>query len=164
MTDQLILEGHMARAKEKPLYSNPTDYEGDFYAWTYEQAQLLRLGRFRDADMPNIIEELETLGRSERKALRSSYRLVLAHLLKWQFQPGRRTRSWTDTIRRERRNIREDEKDSPKLRAVADEIMAEAFEIAREEASEETELSLDTFPVACPWTLDQVRDPDFLPD
>jgi hypothetical protein len=153
----------MARAKEKPLYSNPTDYEDDFYAWTYQQAQLLRLGRSREADLSNIIEELETLGRSERKALRSSYRLVLAHLLKWQFQPSHRTRLWSDTMQRERRNIREDEDDSSKLKAMADEIMVEAYRLAREQAADETELDVDTFPVTCPWTLDQIRDLDYFP-
>jgi hypothetical protein len=153
----------MARAKEKPLDSNHTVYEDDFYAWTHEQAQLLRLGRFHEADLTHIIEELETLGRSERKALRSSYRLVLSHLLKWQFQPSHRTRSWSDTIRRERRNIREDENDSSKLKAIADEIMAEAYRLAREQAADETELDLDTFPVTCPWTLDEVRDLDYFP-
>jgi len=153
----------MARAKEKPFFSSPADYEDDFYAWTYEQAELLRLGRFREADLTNIVEELETLGRAERKALRSSYRLVLAHLLKWQFQPSHRTRSWSDTIRRERRNIREEEADSPTLRKNAGDIALEAYAMARQEAADETDLPLETFPVACPWTLDQIQKPDFLP-
>jgi hypothetical protein len=153
----------MARAKEKPLYSNPTDYEDDFYAWTYEQAELLRLGRFSEADVANIIEELETLGRSERKALISSYRLILSHMLKWRYQPSHRSNSWRNTIRRERRQAAKQEKESPALAANADQLLIEAYDDARFEAADETDLPLSTFPAVCPWTLDQIRDPDFLP-
>jgi len=153
----------MANAKEKPLYSNPSDYEDDFYAWTYEQAELLRLGRFREADLPNIIEELESLGRTERKSLVSAYRLVLIHLLKWQFQPTHRTNSWRITIRRERRNAGDLEDENPSLKAIAVDIIEDAYRKAKRDASDETELPLDTFPAICPWTLDQIRDPEFLP-
>jgi hypothetical protein len=154
----------MARAKEKPLYSNPTDYEDDFFSWTYQQAQLLRLGRFREADLPNIIEELETLGRSERSALISSYRLILSHMLKWHYQSSYRSNSWRNTIRRERRQVAKQEKASPALFAQAHLLLIEAYDDARYEASDDTDLPLDTFPVTCPWTLDQIRDPDFLPE
>lgn len=154
----------MASAKEKPRYANPADYEDDFYAWTYEQAELLRLGRFREADLPNIIEELETLGRTERRALVSSYRLVTMHLLKWVFQASHRSRSWTNTIRRERRNIEVTERESPSLRADAAAILREAYAQAREDAADETELPLSTFPAECPWTLTEVRDLGFMPE
>lgn len=153
----------MARAKEKPLYTHPADYEDDFYAWTYEQADLLRLGRFSEADVTNIIEELETLGRSERKALISSYRLLLSHMLKWRYQPSHQSNSWRNTIRRERRQVAKQEKESPALAANADQLLIEAYEDARFEAADETDLPLATFPVTCPWTLDQIRDPDFWP-
>lgn len=153
----------MANAKEKPLFAAPADYEDDFHAWAYEQAELLRRARFREADIPNIVEELETLGRSERNALESSYRLVLLHLLKWQFQPSRRTRSWEITLRRERRNIAKAEGRSPSLRAQAAQILGEAYEDARQDASEETDLPLETFTQSCPWPLGHVRDVDFLP-
>lgn len=153
----------MARAKEKPLYAHPTNYEDDFYAWTYEQAELLRLGRFSESDVANIIEELETLGRSERKALISSYRLILSHMLKWLYQPSHRSNSWRNTIRRERRQAAKQEKESPALAANADQLLIEAYEDARFEAADETDLPLSTFPAICPWTLDQIRDPDFLP-
>jgi hypothetical protein len=83
--------------------------------------------------------------------------------LKWQFQPSHRTRPWSDTIRRERLIIKDDENDSRSLKAAADEIMLEAYPSARVEAAGETDLPLNTFPATCPWTLDQIRNPDFLP-
>jgi len=154
----------MARAKEKPLYSNPADYEDDFYAWAYEQAELLRLGRFSEADLPNIIEELETLGRSERRSLVSAYRLILMHLLKWRYQPTHRTNSWRITVGRERREVTNLEAENPSLKANAIELAEEAYRRARLDAADETELPLSTFPAECPWTLDQIRNPDFLPE
>jgi len=105
----------MAYAKEKPLFAVPADYEDDFHAWAYEQAELLRLGRVSEADLPNIIEELETLGRSERSALISSYRLILSHTLKWHYQSSYQSNSWRNTIRRERRQVAKREKASPSL-------------------------------------------------
>src|SRR3954454_5448290 len=83
----------------------PTTYERDFYLWCFEQAELLRLRRFAQADLPNVIEELECMGRSERHAFESSFRLLISHLLKWQFQPQLRSASWEITIVRERANV-----------------------------------------------------------
>jgi hypothetical protein len=77
----------MALAKEKPLYPDPADIEDDFYAWCYEQAQLLRLGRFTEADLPNVIKELEGIAQNYRSALKSSYRLVIVHLLNGNIKP-----------------------------------------------------------------------------
>ncbi|MCW4113580.1 DUF29 domain-containing protein [Aurantimonas sp. MSK8Z-1] len=154
----------MSLAKDKPLFETPAHYEEDVHAWAFEQARLLRLGRFSELDLVNVIEEIESLGRSERKSLRSSYRLILTHLLKWQHQPTLRSRSWSITIDRERRNVERDEKDSPSLAARADEIVAEAFELARGDAAEETGLAISVFPETSPYTLDQLRDRSFLPE
>src|SRR5215217_665298 len=95
----------------------PTIYERDVQLWRFEQAELLRLRRFAQADLPNIVEELESMGRSDRRALGSSYRLVIAHLLKWQFQPQMRGSSWEITLVRERAHIKDMEAQSPSLRA-----------------------------------------------
>ena len=75
----------------------PTTYERDFHLWCFEQAELLRLRRFSQVDLPNVIEELECMGRSERNAFESSFRLLISHLLKWQFQPQLRSSSWEIT-------------------------------------------------------------------
>jgi hypothetical protein len=154
----------MGLAKEKPLYPDAADIEDDFYLWCYQQAELLRQKRCAEADLPNVIEELEGMARSERKALRSSYCLLISHLLKWQFQPQLRTRSWKATITRERGNIREGEDENPSLRKDAKNIVEDAYRLAVQEASDETDLPRNTFPFDCPYTLDQLRDPDWMPE
>lgn len=142
----------------------PTTYERDFYLWCFEQAELLRLRRFSQADLPNIVEELESMGRSLKSSLRSSYRLVIAHLLKWQYQPEMRSASWEITLVRERGHIDEIEADNPSLKADAPSLVESAYKKARKEAQVETKLPLSTFPAACPYTLDQLRDDDWLPE
>jgi hypothetical protein len=154
----------MPKAKEKPLYPERRGIEDDFYGWCYEQAELLRQRRFPEVDLANVIEEVESMGSEQRHALRSSYRLVIAHLLKWQFQSERRTRSWEVTIARERTNISDREKDNKTLRNDAQNIADEAYRGAVLEASKETGLPRDTFPADCPYTLEQLRDPDWMPE
>ena len=83
----------MGLAKEKPLYETPTDYEDDVYLWLYEQIELLRQKRIQEVDLPNLIEELEDMGSEKLRALESAYRLLLAHLLKWKYQPQKRSTS-----------------------------------------------------------------------
>ena len=82
-----------------------TTYDTDFYSWTQQQANLLKTGRFLDADLENIIEEIESMGRSEKRELESRLTVLLQHLLKWQYQPERRGKSWELTIRNQRRAI-----------------------------------------------------------
>lgn len=154
----------MALAKEKPLYPDPSDIADDFYAWCFEQAELLRQKRFAEADLPNVIEELEGMGNEQRHALRSSYRLVIAHLLKWQFQPERRARSWARTVLRERLNIQDRENDNKTLRNEARQIVEEAYRTAVLLAAKETGLPRNTFPFDCPYTLEQLRDLDWMPE
>ena len=154
----------MALAKEKPLYPDPTDIRDDAYAWCFEQAELLRQGRFSEIDIPNVIEELESMGNEKRHSLRSSYRLIIAHLLKWQFQPERRARSWELTIARERINIEDREKDSKSLKNEASQIVEEAYRSAVFLAAKETRLSRNDFPFDCPYTIEQLRDRDWMPE
>ncbi|WP_279480586.1 DUF29 domain-containing protein [Aureimonas sp. SK2] len=154
----------MSLAKEKPYFASPTDYEDDFHAWAFEQAELLRLKRFGELDLANLVEEVESMGSEQRHALESSYRLLIFHLLKWQFQPERRSRSWQLTILRERNNIGRREKRNPSLGATASEIVAEVYADARKEAGIETGLDRGVFPTVCPYVLAQLRDEDFLPD
>lgn len=154
----------MSLAKEKPLFDRPVDYEDDFHDWSFQQAELLRQRRFSEADLPNIIEELESMGNEQLHALESSYRLLISHLLKWQFQPERRSRSWEITIVRERSNIEAREKRNRSLRANAERIVDDIYRKAVREAAVETGLARDAFPADCPYSLVELRDPDWMPD
>jgi hypothetical protein len=139
-------------------------YDRDFYAWTQEQGRLVREGRFSDLDCENIAEELETLGRSQKNEIRSRLRVVLMHLLKWRHQSSRRSNSWRATLLDQREEIAHELKDSPSLRSYPGLVLNQAYRIARLDASGETKLLLETFPEACPFTIEQILDPDFLPD
>jgi hypothetical protein len=138
-------------------------YDDDFYAWTQEQARLLRAGRFSDVDIQNIAEELETLGRSQKREIVSRLAVLLLHLLKWTVQPDRRSNSWRATILEQRQRIREELEDSPSLRRWPGARLAREYDLARLKASGETGLPLESFPPACPFTIAQVLDPAFLP-
>lgn len=139
-------------------------YEDDFYEWSFKQADLIRERRFSELDLPNLIEELESMGNEVRFKLESSYRLLISHLLKHLFQPSHRSRSWRLTIARERANIERIEGKNPSLRAKAEEIVTEMHRYARKEAAIETDLPIETFPDDCPFSLAQLRDDEFLPD
>lgn len=153
----------MGQAKQKPLYDPASDYEGDFYLWSLEQAELLRQRRFGELDLLNVVEEIESLGRSDRRGLTSAYRVLIRHLLKWRYQPDKRSVSWQVTIRNQRTEIETLEEESPSLAAQAGEFVARAYVKARIEASEETSLPLATFPEVCRYPLAQLRDFDWLP-
>ena len=103
------------------------------------------------------------MGREQRYKLEASYRLIISHLLKWQYQPGQRSSSWEITIARERSNVNRREADSHALRSQAARIVASAYPDARKEAQIETGLSKTAFPPECPYSLDELRDPDWLP-
>ena len=140
-----------------------TLYDRDFYSWTRRQAALLRAGRLAEADLPNLVEEIESLGRAQFHALRSSYRFVLMHLLKMRVQPERRTASWTATVVRERNAVEDCLADNPGLRPRSADAFAAAYAGARREAAETT-LPLRAFPAACPFSLEQVEDHEFWPE
>jgi hypothetical protein len=139
-------------------------YEQDYYAWTEEQAALLRAGQTAGLDLDHLAEEIEDMGRSQRRAVKNALIVVLVHLLKYRFQPERRTNSWRATIREHRRRLRDEFADSPSLRPYAEHIFAECYQDACEEAADEAGLPPEVFPPACPFTLDQVLDRNFLPD
>jgi hypothetical protein len=150
----------MAKLK---LVEQPSLYETDFYAWIHEQTGLLKQKKHTAFDYENLIEEISSMGNELEHALTSSYRLVILHLLKWQFQPQFRGESWEITINRERDNIESREEDKPSLKAKASDFVAKTYVRARRNASKETGLPLSTFPEICPYTLDQLRDFDWMP-
>ena len=141
-------------------------YDTDFYTWTQEQAALLREGAVAELDLTNLAEEIESLGKSDRRALRSHLEGLVMRLLKWRYQPsGHETgHSWYSTIREHRNQIDAILEDSPSLRHVAPDLLTRRYASARETARDETRLPLDTFPVTCPWTAEQVLDEHFWPE
>lgn len=143
---------------------NSVDYEEDFYAWTVEQARLLRRGEFSSIDAANIAEEIESLGRSDRRELESRLTVLLMHLLKWRKQSKMRSRSWSGTIIEQRRRVDKLLKESPSLRPFVSEALVEAYSNAREAASNDTGLPEAEFPDDCPFTLDEVLSREFLPE
>ena len=129
-------------------------YDTDFYSWAMEQAALVRAGKLDRVDLEHVAEELETLGRSEASALKSSYRLILMHLLKWRYQPDKRSESWRKTILRERINLEENLEENPGLKPKQTELFFKAYDLARKDAAIETGLPLSTFPAQPPFDLE----------
>ena len=143
--------------------SNSTLYDRDFYAWANEQAALLRAGRLSEADIQHVAEEIETMGKTEKRELVSRLKVLLMHLLKWQFQPGGRSTSWRLTIAEQRREVVDHLADNPSLKAKLPEAMESAYGGAILAAARETNLDLITFPSACPWSFEQILDAEFWP-
>jgi hypothetical protein len=138
-------------------------YELDFFEWTRAQAELLRRGCFESADIPHIAEELADLGRRDRRETESFLRRLMAHLLKWQMQPAKRSTSWQTSIGDSRAQLRGIFKQSPSLRRYAGKSIADVYPDALRKASTETRLPLAAFPKKCPYSFDQLMDDDFLP-
>ena len=141
-----------------------TLYERDFYAWANEQAALLRAGKLGDADIDNIAEEIESMGRSEKRELISRLTVLLTHLLKWQYQPERRGKSWSRTIQQQRFRITDHLDENPSLKSQLAPAIRTSFRDARIEAERETDIDQDTFPATCPYTADETMAEDFWPD
>lgn len=143
---------------------NIVDYGEDFYAWTVEQARLLRAGEFSGIDLENIAEEIESMGRNDRGEVKSRLIVLLAHLLKWQLQPQMQSQRWSATIREKRRKIEELVNELRSLRPTVPDILPQAYAEAREDAAEEAGLAKTAFPGACPFTPEEVLSRMFLPD
>ena len=143
---------------------NSVDYEEDFYAWTVEQSRLLRSGELSAIDVANIAEEIESMGRSDRRELKSRLVVLVMHLLKWRHQPGARSRSWSATIDAQRLQIEEVLVESPSLRPMVAAMLSESHAIARARAIAETGLANEAFSEACPFTPDEVLSRAFLPE
>jgi hypothetical protein len=140
-----------------------TRYETDIVAWANEQAQLVRAGQFELLDLEHIAEEIEDVGKSEQRELASRMTLLIAHLLKWQFQPERRGRSWQLTIRNQRKAIQLHLKQVPSLKSKLNDVewMEIVWGDAVYQASIET--GLDNFPEACPWSINDILIDGWMP-
>ena len=138
-------------------------YERDFFAWANQQASLLRAGQFAQADVEHIAEEIESMGRSEKRELLGRLAILLMHLLKWQAQPMLRGNSWQATIKVQRREIGRHLADNPSLQAKLPEILDAAYGDAVLLAARESGLSEATFPPTNPWSFTTIMDEGFWP-
>lgn len=139
-------------------------YTVDLDAWSREQAELIRQGRLAEADLATIAESLEDMSNSARHSLRSHLRVLLAHLLKYHYQPESRSRSWRLTIETQRDEVEAVLEESPSLRAQAAEYIRKAYPSAVRLAAKETELAVSKFPSECPFSLADVLNPDYYPE
>jgi len=139
-------------------------HDEDYYAWTRQQAQWLKQGRWAELDIEHLSEELESMGASDKRELMSRLTVLIAHLLKWQYQSERRGVSWRLTIAEQRRAIRRLLDDSPSLKPLLPGFVASEYFDARSDAIYETSLSKSVFPIECPYTLEQILDREFWPE
>jgi hypothetical protein len=135
-------------------------YEQDFYLWTQTIVQKLKENKLNEIDLPNLIEEIESMGRSEKRELRSRLIVLLMHLIKWQYQPEKRSESWHSTITEQRICIEGLLEDSPSLQHLLTEVFEDCYQKARLKAANETGIKLNYFPNKSPFTLEEVLDDD----
>jgi hypothetical protein len=153
---------------ELPVNTSPdlaTDlYEVDFYAWTQEQSALLSRGQWQSLDIENLVEEIESLGKQQKQELRNRLGVLIGHLLKWEFQPELRGKSWRSTIIEQRDRITLHLKDNPSLKSYLNEVVIEAHRLALSLVVRETPLDYPDLPSDCPYAIAQILDPQFPED
>jgi hypothetical protein len=137
-------------------------YKKDFHLWLNTTAQMLRSRQFDALDFDNLIEEIESMGASQRRELKNRLIVLLMHLLKYQYQPDKRTQSWISTILEQRRQLEFLLKDSPSLKPYYLEVFSDCYSNAAVDASVETKLPVNTFPVPSPFSSEEVLDPTFV--
>ncbi len=141
-----------------------TLYEDDVLAWAAQQAALLRAQQWSRLDIDNIVEEIEDVGNSEKRELQSRMAVLISHLLKWKFQPIRRSHSWQNTIREQRSAIQQDIRKTPSLGPLLDNArwVASAYRRARIDTYAET--ALPALPDELPWSVSELMSEDFFPE
>jgi hypothetical protein len=148
---------------ERPT-KEPVSYGGDFFAWTMDQARMLEDHRVGHLDWSNLAEEIRSLGNNEKNEIESRLAVLLQHLLKWVYQPDGRKGGWEATIYDQRRRIGRRISQSPSLKGYPAEVLEDEYLTAKRYAAAETGLPVARFPTFCPFTIEQVLDPDFWPD
>lgn len=139
-------------------------YESDGYGWYLKNAELLRTGNVQKADLENIAEELESMGKSEERELESYLTLIFLHLLKWKYQSSKRSKIWQISIKQQRIHYKRHLQKNPSLKGHLTEIVQNAYEDARFEAAKETDLDLTEFPEQMPFTIEDALTDDWLPN
>jgi len=138
-------------------------YDEDFFEWTRRTAELLRAGQLEQADIEHIAEEIEDMGKRDLRELNSRVQVLLIHLLKWQLQAEKRSRSWNATIVSQRIEIEDELKQSPSLQGKLEMKLPDNYGKAVRRAIAQTGLPITSFPAECPFTAEQILDPEFLP-
>ena len=139
-------------------------YEKDFHAWVLDTAEKLRLKEFAAVDIENLIEEIEGMARSDYRELISRLQVLMAHLLKWQYQSNLRCGSWQATIKEQRKRLNILLKSMPSLKNKIPDVINDAYELSVYTAEKETGLSSSIFPKERPYTQDQILNNNFYPD
>jgi Domain of unknown function DUF29 len=135
------------------------DYATDFYGWATETARKIRSGRLAEVNLEQVAEEIESLGKSEQQQLSNRLIILLVHMLKWEFQPGRRKSGWQGTILEQRERIKRLLAKNPSLQPLVEETIAEAYSIALTTAAFETHMVEEDFPRTCPYLVDEILPP-----
>lgn len=140
-------------------------YEKDFYAWTQEQMNLLKTNALNKLDIEHLIEEVESMGASEKRELGNRLTVLLMHLLKWKYQPDLQCRSWNLTIEEQRSELVYLLQQNPSLKnqEKLQDTFLHAYSVAILKATQETGLSKKVFPGLCEWPMEQILNNDFLP-
>lgn len=144
-----------------------TLYDQDYYTWSMRTAQLIRQGRFDEIDVDHLAEEVEDMGKSTQRELVSRLIVLLAHLLKWQYEPDQRAwhgRSWRLTVQEQRRRLAILLRKNPGLKPLVSESVEEAYGTALLVAARETDRDETAFPEVCPFAFEDALDNDFWPD
>ncbi len=144
------------------MTTNAELYEQDFFQWTQTTAALIRAGKWQDIDRESVAEELESLGKRDRREVRRRLKALVYDLLKWWAQPGERCGRWRSTIRTQRDEVEMILRDSPSLQAHLSTFLTESYPVAREKALADTGLYM--LPETCPFTSAQILDADYWPD
>ena len=159
---EVQLEIHSTQNEIGDRSLTPTNlYDLDFYAWTQAQSELLRLGNWKALDIENLAEEIASLGKQQKQELRNRLGVLIGHLLKWDYQPKLRGKSWKATIREQRKQIQLHIKENPSLKSYLDQAIIEAYELSLALVVRETRLDYSDLPVDCPYIIDQIFDPYF---
>jgi hypothetical protein len=149
-------------AQRQITNAQKTLYDRDYYLWLSNTAKLLKAKKFTQLDLENLIEEIESLGKSEKRAITSNLIVIILHLLKWRYQPEKRSHSWKSSLREHRRRIQSLLTDSPSLKNYLPEIFVDCFLAAKKQASDETGLSIVAFPEESPFSVTECLDENFL--
>ena len=139
-------------------------HDEDFYGWAMAEANLLRQRKWDELDIEHLAEELESMGASEKREIRSRMEQLLKHLLKWKYQPDLQCRSWKNSIRNQRKALLAIIKDNPSLKPTIPEYVKDVYEDALEGAIEETGIYKENFSAECPYTFEQIMNDEFYPE